>query len=390
MSSLKELIPNKKYRLYVELGYDAVGKRIRKTKVVEASGKRKATELLREFESEIKQNLHLDDDNPTFTEFAERWIKNYAEIELQASSMESYAHAMKSLVSHFGKKRVKDITTFQIVQYFSKEKAQNSNIEKKYNLANSLFKHAVLWKIIDERNNPMFGVKRPKRMKIKAEENQFFDKNEIPGLLKALEKLLEYQYLIAALALFGGLRRGEVLALVPEVVNWDTNIIRIKSSLQITKKHGLRIKSTKTGGERDVTYPKFLIDRLKIYYDYKLALKEEMGNLWEGFKDEKGKEVFLFFSNEYGKPYRPDSVTQFWDRFIKREKLKKVSFHGLRHSSASYLLSEGVNMKVIQKRLGHKDISMTLNMYSHLNEDDDKNASHAFDKLFSDQIDIEK
>lgn len=390
MSSIKELIPNKKYRLYVELGYDAAGKRIRKTKVVDASGKRKATDLLKEFENEVKQNLHLDDDNPTFIDFAARWTKNYAEIELQASSMENYSHAMKSLVKHFGKRRLKEITTFQLVQYFSKEKALNSNIEKKYNLANSIFKHAVLWKIIDERNNPMFGVNRPKRKKLKAEENQFFDKNEIPGLLIALERLLEYQYLIAALALFGGLRRGEVLALVPEVVNWETNIIRIKSSLQLTKKHGLRIKTTKTGEERDVTYPKFLIDRLKTFYEQKLFLKEEMGNLWKGFKDEKGKDIFFLFANEYGKPYRPDSVTQFWDRFIKREKLKKVSFHGLRHSSASYLLSEGVNMKVIQKRLGHKDINMTLNMYSHLNEDDDKNASYAFDKLFSDQNDDEK
>lgn len=385
MSSIKELIPNKKYRLYVELGYDAAGKRIRKTKVVDASGKRKATDLLKEFENEVKQSLHLDDDNPTFIDFAERWTKNYAEIELQASSMENYNHAMKSLVKHFGKRRLKEISTFQLVQYFSKEKAQNSNIEKKYNLANSIFKYAVLWKIIDERNNPMFGVSRPKRKKLKAEENQFFDKNEIPGLLIALERLLEYQYLIAALALFGGLRRGEVLALVPEVVNWETNIIRIKSSLQLTKKHGLRIKTTKTGEERDVTYPKFLIDRLKIFYEQKLILKEEMGNLWKGFKDEKGNEIFFLFTNEYGKPYRPDSVTQFWDRFIKREKLKQVSFHGLRHSSASFLLSEGVNMKVIQKRLGHKDINMTLNMYSHLNEDDDKNASYAFDKLFSNQ-----
>ncbi|WP_166462357.1 tyrosine-type recombinase/integrase [Psychrobacillus vulpis] len=390
MSSFKELIPNKKYRLYVELGYDAAGTRIRKTKIVECSGKRKAADLLRVFENEVKESLHLDDDNPTFKDFASRWTKNYAENELEASTKENYSYAMKSLEKHFGKKRLKDITTFQIVQFFTKEKVQNSNLEKKYNLLKSIFKHAVLWKIVDERNNPMYGVQKPKHKKMKVEANQFFDKNEIPHLISVMDNLLEHQYLIAALALLGGLRRGEVLALTPEVINWDTNQIHIKSSLQSSKQYGLRIKSTKTDDDRYVTYPKSLMNRLKHHYEDKLALREEMGNLWEGFKDGKGKEIFLIFSNEYGKPYRPDSVTQFWDRFIKREKLKEVSFHGLRHSSASYLLSEGVNMKVIQKRLGHKDIKTTLNMYSHINEDDDKDASNTFDKLFSDQNNEEK
>lgn len=383
MSSFKELVPNKKYRLYVELGYDASGTRIRKTKIVECSGKRKAAELLREFESKVKESLHLDNDNPTFKEFSYRWEKNYADNELEATTSENYSYPMKSLTNHFGNSRMKEITTFQIVRYFTKEKVGNSNLEKKYNLLKSIFKHAVLWKIIDERNNPMYGVQKPKNKRMKVETNQFFDKNEIPALLKSMENLLEHQYLIAALALLGGLRRGEVLALTPEVINWETNQIHVKRSLQMSKKHGLRLKSTKSDDDRFVTYPKSLMERLKYFYEDRLSLKDEMGNLWEGFKDGKDKDVFLLFANEYGKPYRPDSVTQFWDRFIKRGKIKAVSFHGLRHSSASYLLSEGVNMKVIQKRLGHKDIKTTLNMYSHINEDDDKDASNTFDKLFN-------
>ncbi|WP_342577738.1 site-specific integrase [Psychrobacillus sp. FSL K6-2843] len=390
MSSYKELVPNKKYRLFVELGYDASGSRIRKTKIVECSGKRKAAELLRIFEHEVKESMHLDDDNPTFNDFAQRWFKNYAEMELEASTKENYEYTLDILKEHFGKNRIKNISTFQIVRYFTKEKSMNHNLEKKYNILKSIFKYAVLWKIIDERNNPMIGVQKPKYKRIKVENNQFFDKNEIPGLLKAMENLQEHQYLIAAIALFGGLRRGEVLALSPDVINWKSNQIHVKSSLQSSKKFGLRIKSTKTEDDRFVTYPKSLMIRLKKFYEERLALKEEMGNLWEGFKDSKGNEVFVIFGNEYGKPYRPDSVTQFWDRFIKREKLSSVSFHGLRHSSASYLLSEGVNMKVIQKRLGHTDIKTTLNMYSHINEDDDKDASTTFDKLFLDDKKDEK
>ncbi|GAA0444827.1 MAG: tyrosine-type recombinase/integrase [Bacillota bacterium] len=109
----------------------------------------------------------------------------------------------------------------------------------------------------------------------------------------------------------------------------------------------------------------------------------EMANLWKGFKDVNGQEVFLLFSDEYGIPHRPDTLTQFWNRFVNKHEneLRRVRFHDLRHSSASLILSEGVNVKVVQKRLGHKNIQTTLNLYSHITEEDDKKASDIFDKF---------
>lgn len=127
--------------------------------------------------------------------------------------------------------------------------------------------------------------------------------------------------------------------------------------------------------------PDKLMERVKKLHDYKLNLKEEMENLWEGFKDEHGKPIVLLFSKPTGYPNRPDNVTTFWSRFTKRHKgmLRKVRYHDLRHSSASVLLSQGVNIKVIQKRLGHKDVKTTLNLYSHVIEQDDHAASGVFD-----------
>jgi len=108
-----------------------------------------------------------------------------------------------------------------------------------------------------------------------------------------------------------------------------------------------------------------------------------MGTLWKGFKDIEGKEVMLFGASEYGIPYTPNSITLFWNRFIKRTGLKKIRFQDLRHSSASLILSEGINMKVVQKRLGHKDIKTTMNVYSHVTEKDDEKASNVFDQFYN-------
>jgi integrase len=79
------------------------------------------------------------------------------------------------------------------------------------------------------------------------------------------------------------------------------------------------------------------------YYVKKLNLKMPRANLWEGFKDVNGQKVFLLFSNEYGIPRRPDTLTQFWNRFVERHKseLRRVRFHDLRHSSASLILMKG-------------------------------------------------
>ncbi|WP_440898068.1 site-specific integrase [Amphibacillus sp. Q70] len=199
----------------------------------------------------------------------------------------------------------------------------------------------------------------------------------------------EEQQLMVLLALTGGLRRGEIAGIASDVCNFDNNSILIKRSLQYSKANGLRLKGTKTEDTRTVILSQKLMQRLQNLYTIKVAFRNSMGNLWEGFKDVNGKEVLLLFSNEYGKPYRPDSITQFWDRFTTRNKdeLRKIRFHDLRHSSATYILSEGtkegLNMKTVQKRLGHKNIKTTLNLYSHVTDQDDEATGKLFDDLFS-------
>jgi integrase len=383
MSSVEEVIPRKKYRLYVELGSDIKGNRIRKTRTVEANGPRKAEELLKQFENEMRETLHLEDENPTFKSFVIRWIKHYAEPNLNISTVEKYEMALSYLNDYFGKKKLRDIQTFHVVSFFNEErKSGRGSLDAKYKTLNSIFKYAVKWKVINKESNPMSEVGKPKEPKMRTEMEQFYSAAEIPTVLEAIDKLEPHQRIICKLAIFGGLRRGEILGITLNSINWEKNQIHISHSLQVTKKEGLKLKSTKTEDERTITLPKALMEEIKIFLDDQQRIHLEMGNLYSAFKDMNGNKIEVLFVKPDGKPYRPDSITQFWVRFIKRTKLKNVNFHGLRHSSASYLLSQGVNIKLIQKRLGHKDIKTTLNMYSHITLEDDSAATEAFDKLF--------
>lgn len=376
MASFEE-VSKGKYKLYVELGYDAKGKRIRRTKTVSATGPRQAAKMLSAFEVEVDKSVHIDREKLSFNEFVTRWRENYAIPKLAPTTYEVYDGILKHITPYFESKYLKDITTFHIVQYFTNEKKLgNGSLEKKYNILMSVFKHAVKWSVIDV--NPMTGVEKPRIAKKKIE---FYNRDEIITLFEHIKSLSPRHQLMVKLTVIGGLRRGEVLGIAYDAVDFKKNQIHIKRSLQFSKREGIRLKGTKTENERTVTFPEELMKELHAYYIRQLSARVEMGKLWRGFKDIHNEEVFLFVADENGEPYLPNAVTRFWGRFMKRSELKRIRFQDLRHSSASLILSEGVNMKVLQKRLGHKDIKTTLNVYSHITEKDDEEASNVFKDL---------
>lgn len=275
---------------------------------------------------------------------------------------------------------------FDITQFFNAEKrAGRASLPLKHEILTSIFKHAVIWQMIDQKMNPMNNVPTPKYTT--KQHIDHYRKEEIPILMELIEsELNKRQQLIVKLALFGGLRRGEVAGIASDVLDFENNRITIKRSLQVSSKEGLRLKETKSEDTRTITIPENLMKDLHEYYIKKLNLRMEMGNLWKGFQDINGEEVFMLFANEYGIPIRPDSITQFWNRFNERNKgeIRRIRFHDLRHSSATIILSTSntpITMRTVQKRLGHKDIKTTLKFYSHVTEEDDRRASDVFNEF---------
>lgn len=378
MGSVRKVGKNR-YRLTVELGYHVNGQRIRKYKTVDAARKRDAVKLLEVFEREVIAAQVKNGEDVTFGEFVERWRHDYARTNLEPSTMEVYEYVLPPILSAFHRMKIGAIDTFHLVEFLNNEKRRGGgSLEKKYNLMQSIFKHAVLWKVIGE--NPLDDVQKPKRS---TDEMNFYTVDEIRELLSAIKALDKRHQLIIKLALVGGLRRGEVLGIAYDCVFFERRQILIKRSLQYSKVGGLRLKETKTGEMRVVTFPESIMRELSEYYVAQLKAQSLMGSRWKGFSDTAGRDVVLFCSDEYGYPYHPNAVTRFWGRFMKRTDIKRIRFQDLRHSSASYLLSEGTNMKVLQKRLGHRNIKTTLDIYSHVTDRDDEKASRAFDRVLN-------
>jgi|RhiMethySRZTD1v2_1073278.scaffolds.fasta_scaffold36611_2 integrase len=171
------------------------------------------------------------------------------------------------------------------------------------------------------------------------------------------------------LALATGMRRGEILALAWGAVDLDKASIRIERSLEQTKA-GLAFKSPKTKtSKRMVSLPPTAVEVLREHRRQQLETRLQLG---------QGKPT-LVFSNIEGEAIPPMNFSRDFARFVKARQLPAVTFHALRHTHVSALISAGVDVLTISRRIGHANAAITLKTYSHLFAQNDSAAVDAIE-----------
>jgi integrase len=196
---------------------------------------------------------------------------------------------------------------------------------------------------------------------------------DIPALVTALQGWRHGT--VAMIALFGGLRLGEALALRWNNVDLDRKVLRVVEALEQTKAFGIRFKPPKSkAGKRDVTMPDILVEALREHRRAQLELRLQLG---------LGKlpDDALLFATIEGKPLSTIDVSVLWGRFAAKIGMPEITFHALRHTHASQLIDAGVDIATISKRLGHATPGITLNVYAHRFRQDDGKAAAAINSM---------
>ncbi len=222
--------------------------------------------------------------------------------------------------------------------------------------------------------NPAERVQAPKA---KNPKRRSYDDEQTKILLENLELLSveDTKYKVAIiLTIFTGVRLGELMGLEWQDVDFKNGIISINRSSQYLSDMGVFTKTPKTESSiREIAIPEFIISLLE---EYKLWYEEQKsiyGELWT--------DSDRLFVQTDGKPMHPSSISKWFVRYVSTIGLPVINFHGLRHTNASLLVAQNVDIAVVSARLGHAQISTTLDFYVHPLLSHNRKAGYALENL---------
>lgn len=211
--------------------------------------------------------------------------------------------------------------------------------------------------------------------KQKKKEVNYFQPQEITAIRDALEGEPIKWKTITHLFLITGARRGEILGLKWDRVDWAGNRIHICNNILYTADRGIFEDTPKTStSDRFVSLP---LETMQLLRQYRAWQSAERLRLGEYYQDQG-----FVFSQDSGNPMHPDSVNDWLKKFSKRHDLPHINPHAFRHSMASMLYFNGVDSVSISKRLGHAQVSTTANIYAHVMEEADKKNADILADVF--------
>ncbi len=380
------------YRLVVFKGYDLDGKPIRHQKTVHCKNKSEAQIELAKFLTQVESGLVVGGTVPTFAQFVEIWTRDYGLKELAPSTYYRYKRMLETRITpYFGHYKLNKIMPTDIMRFYDLLEADTQLVRKKNNngkktrkplspktilehhrLLSAMLHKAVYWQLIV--SNPAERVQPPKAAK---PIRPHYDEDQTKILVDNLEKLTgkDIKYRVAILLdIFTGARLGELVGLEWSDIDFKNGIININKSSQYLAPKGVFTKSPKTESSiRDVAIPDFIVSLLKEYRLWYEEQKSIVGDFWY--------ESDRLFVQDNGKPIHPSTISKWFVDFVKSIGLPVINFHGLRHTNATLLIGQQIDVATVSARLGHAQITTTYNFYVHPLKSHDKKAGNVLENL---------
>ncbi len=350
-----------------------------------------------EFEEKVKSGKFLDGEKITFQAFSDTWLSDYALQHLEPTTIDIYKKLLRvHIIPAIGNLKLARIQPSHLNRLYNvmlQERKDGklggyspTTIKRVHALISSILNTAVKWNVVLE--NPCERVSPPKQTR-DADSIQFFTLEQTGVFLAAVDAALAagrihtQHKIFFHLALFCGLRRGELVALTWS--DFDFN----RCTVSITKSTGLvdgkpftKAPKNKTS-VRTVSVPESVMLLVRNYQREQYRLRLSLGSYWKG-----NNYVFIQADGKQMYPSTPYSV--FKDVIHRHnqmasdaELLPDIPLHGLRHTSATLLISQNVDIRTVSGRLGHAQTSTTMNIYSHQLQSMDEKAAGTLENLLN-------
>ena len=194
---------------------------------------------------------------------------------------------------------------------------------------------------------------------------------EIPEQLRVLFNL----------AIYAGLRKGELLALEWSDIDFQNDTVNITKAVSVVGGQQITKAPKTKNSRRIVTIPHFLTQRLRTLRADRLKYRLSLGDYWQGadwvFIQDNGKQM------SYSTPYSAfqDTIARYNTGRTATSQLPAIPFHGLRHTSATLLIASKQDLRTVSSRLGHAQASTTMNIYAHALQETDRKAVNALENM---------
>jgi integrase len=373
--------PDGSWSAIISLGFDAEGKRQRRQ--VYAATKKEVQDKLRNLQTDHALGRLTDANRFTVGDWLTLWLENTARLKVAPSTYRRYQQLVELQIRpHLGTALLSKLTPFHIVQFYAAlEKAGDTAATRRKAgfLLGTALKAAVKMNFLVR--NVVADVTLPKAP---PKEMQTWTREQVQQFLEAAQS--DRYYALYVLAVDSGMRSGELFALHWPDLDFAEAALQVQRSLEEIGGR-TRLKTPKTeASRRRIDLSAFTVEVLGLHRQRMLV---EGHNVRTGpvFVNTKGN--FLLKTN-----VRRDSFLKVIARANQQaeeearrtgqapERLPTIRFHDLRHTSATLLLQDGENIKVVSERLGHEEIEMTLKTYAHVLPTMQRNAAARMDKLF--------
>lgn len=373
-----------------------------------------------DFEKRVYSGQYTDGENLTFERYSLKYLSEYAEVYQAPTTLESTRRYVKMFVHDFGYMALSALNPLFLQEYVNTMQStpkspdkpdmpSHGTIKRRMAVLSAMLSQAVRWNLIQ--SNPMERVQIKSKSSLTQEKTMCFNQHQAETFLRVLDNPLYYQYgsrtradksgkvyqiqeyqaahkiqnqlkLFFYFAMFTGCRRGELIALTWDDIDFEKAAVSITKS---TCRAGGQVitKATKTKGSvRVITVPAAVMTLTRQWRTEQKRYRLSIGSQWCG-----DDYVFIQWN---GLQMGLETPYQAFHRIInnynmqqerEEEKLPLIPLHGLRHTAATLLISQGVDIRTVSGRLGHANTSTTLNVYAEYLKELDRTASDKLESL---------
>lgn len=380
---------------------------------------KKLNEFVVDFERAVKSGKYLDGEKITFEEFSKRYMNEYAKQHIEKPTLAQYETLLRiHIIPAIGNLRLAKIQPVQLNKFYLSlsEKRKDGRpggyspktIKHIHTLISGIYKVAVLWNVVSE--NPCTRVAPPKQTGGKTIKH--FTLEQAEAFLESLNHPFQIQVkghnrvddtgksyhvdsyiqkrnlplqfkVFFYLALFCGLRRGELIALEWSDFDFKEKTLDISKSSSLVNGKVITKTPKTESSNRIISVPESAIQLVRLYRKKQVKLRLKLGDAWKG-----DNYVFIQWNGQQMYPSTPygvfKDVIRRYNATVKDEskKLPDIPLHGLRHTSATLMISQNVDIRTVSGRLGHAQTSTTTDIYSHFLKRADTAASDTLEELF--------